>query len=75
MKFVNIHDAKTHLSKYIEEVRNEHSTVIICRNGDPICQLTEYKKPKGIKFGMLQGQIKMSDDFDDELPDEFWSPK
>ena len=25
-----------------------------------------------LKLGMFRGQIKMSDDFDDELPDEFW---
>lgn len=73
MKFVNIHDAKTNLSKYIEQVTNEHSVIIICRNGDPVCQITEYQKPKGIKFGILKDQIQMSDDFDDELPSEFWN--
>lgn len=72
MKFVNIHEAKTHLSRYIEEVNQDHSTIVICRNGDPVCQITEYKKPGGIKFGLLKGKMKVSEDFDNELPDEFW---
>ena len=32
---------------------------------------TEEKKEKRI-FGQFRGQIKIADDFDDPLPDEFW---
>lgn len=33
----------------------------------------ETKKPsKPIKRGLFEGQIKISDDFDDPLPDSFW---
>ena len=73
LKFVNIHDAKTNLSKYLDQICKDHSALIICKNGVPICQITEYKKPGGVRLGLLKGQIKMSDDFDDELPDEFWN--
>lgn len=75
LKFVNINDAKTNLSKYIEEICKDHSTIIICRNGKPVGQLVEYKQEKIRQIGILKGQIQMSDDFDDELPDDFWNFK
>ncbi len=70
MQFINIHQAKTHLSRYLEEVATTHQPIIICRNGKPIAQLSEYKKPKKRKSGALQGKIKISDDFD-QLPSNF----
>ncbi len=69
MEFVNIHEAKTHLSKYVGMVNSNNEIVVICKNGVPIAQLMEYKKPQKIKLGLLKGKIKISDDFDDELPD------
>ncbi len=70
MQFINIHDAKTNLSRYLEQVQHEHETIIICKNGQPIAQLTEYNKNKGRKLGLWKGKIKISDDFD-QLPEEF----
>lgn len=70
MLFVNIHDAKTNLSKYLEQVVSLHETIVICRNGKPIARLTEYIEPRQRKLGLLQGKIKISDDFD-QLPDDF----
>jgi prevent-host-death family protein len=69
MQFVNIHDAKTNLSKYLEQVHFSHEPIIICKNGNPIAQLTEYHPPSGRKLGLWQGQVHMSADFN-ELPDE-----
>ncbi len=48
--------------------------VLIEENGEPIAKLTPFEKPKEIKkrtAGLGKGYW-MSDDFDDELPDEFW---
>lgn len=70
MEFVNIHEAKTHLSKYLGLVENAHETIVICRSGKPIAKITEYKERKSRKLGILKGKIKMSEDFD-ELPKEF----
>ena len=69
MQFVNIHDAKTNLSKYLEQVHLSHEPIIICKNGKPIAQLIEYHQPKSRELGLWRGQIQMSDDFND-LPDE-----
>ena len=41
LKFVNIHDAKTNLSKYIDQICKDHSALIICKNGVPVCKLVE----------------------------------
>ena len=71
MHFVNIHQAKTHLSKYLEIVKNNSDEVfVICNNGTPIGQLIAYSKPKKKVLGLLKGKIKISDDFDTPLPEE-----
>ncbi len=49
--------------------------VLIEENGKPIAKLTPLEKPKEIKkrtAGLGKGTMWMSEDFDDELPDEFW---
>ena len=70
MQHINIHDAKTNLSKYLEQIANTHEAIIICNNGKTVAQLREYKKKKTRRLGLCKGQITMSDDFD-EIPDEF----
>ncbi len=70
MEFVNIYDAKTHLSQYLKRVSTNHEIIVICKNGIPIGQLVEYKGSVKRKIGLLKGKIKISDNFDDELPDE-----
>ncbi len=70
MHFVNIHDAKTNLSKYLEQVVNSHEAFVICRNGKPVAMLTEYVTPRHRKIGLLRKKIKIKDDFD-ELPGSF----
>ena len=69
MKFVNIHDAKTHLSKYIEELRKTHDPIVICKNGVPLVQLIEYIPSTPKKLGLLKGKITMADDFNAPLPE------
>lgn len=70
MEFINIYDAKTNLSKYIEKVNKNHEAIIICKNGVPVEQLSEYKLANARKIGLLKGKIQISDDFDAQLPDE-----
>ncbi len=65
MKIVNIHEAKTQLSKYLQEV-SEGKEVVIGKYGEPIAKLVPYmsEEPK-YKFGVLKGQITVADDFDE----------
>ncbi len=64
MRFLNIHDTKTNLSKYIQEVMTSHEPLTICKNGTPVAQLIEYKKAQIRKLGLVKNTIKISEDFD-----------
>lgn len=70
MQFINIHDAKTNLSKYLEQVHNSHEIIIICKNGKPIAQLIAYNKNTDRKLGLWKNKITIREDFD-QLPDDF----
>ena len=77
MKTVNIHEAKTHLSKLIEQASNGES-FIIAKAGKPIVKVTALGAPTGSevrRVGFMAGQISVPDDFDqmgrDEIKDLF----
>jgi prevent-host-death family protein len=66
MKTVNIHEAKTHLSKLLEQVAKGESFVI-AKSGKPIAKLTPLGAPVGNqarRTGFMKGQISVPDDFD-----------
>lgn len=69
MTKLNIHEAKTHLSRYLEEVQ-EGKTVLICKNGNPIAELKPIKSRKKLKgsiFGMGKHLGKLNDKFFEPL--------
>ena len=66
-KTVNIHEAKTHLSRLLEEVR-KGDEVIIAKAGKPLARLTPIRSKSPRKPGALKG--KLSKSFFDPLPDE-----
>jgi prevent-host-death family protein len=70
MTVVNIYDAKTQLSKLIEEAA-AGKDVVIARGGKPVARLTRLDTPKRkLKFGVLRGKIKIASDFDAPLPSD-----
>ncbi len=70
MHTVNIHEAKTHLSKLVEEV-GKGQEIIIAKSGKPMAKLTGISPAKPIrKPGFLKGKIKIADDFDAPLPED-----
>ena len=69
MQFMNIHQAKTNLSRLIEKTLAGED-VIIAKAGKPVAKLVAYKeKIKPRKPGLLKGKIWISDDFNDEDPE------
>jgi prevent-host-death family protein len=73
MTVVNIYDAKTQLSKLIEEAAAGRD-VVIARGGKPVARLTRLDSPKRkLRFGLLKGKIKIAEDFDAPLPGEILS--
>jgi len=70
MRIVNIHEAKTHFSKLVDNVIHGNE-VIIAMAGKPVAKLGPIKEKHKIHFGVLKGKIKIAKNFDDPLPNEF----
>jgi prevent-host-death family protein len=69
MRQVNVHEAKTQLSKLLEAVENGEQ-VVIARAGRPVAVLSAYKaETRRRHLGQFRGQCRMLADFD-ELPEE-----
>jgi prevent-host-death family protein len=67
---VNMHEAKTHLSRLVEHVEAGEE-IVINRAGQPVPRLVPFQRGTGPRrFGQLRGQIHIADDFDDRLPEE-----
>ncbi len=67
---VNIYEAKTQLSKLVDQAARGED-VVIARAGKPVARITALKPEKRpLKFGLLEGQGWIADDFNDPLPDE-----
>ena len=65
---VNVHEAKTHLSRLLERVERGQE-IVIARAGKPVARLVPVDpEPKRRPIGRDKGKIWMSDDFDDPLP-------
>jgi prevent-host-death family protein len=70
MKIINIHQAKTNLSRLIEAVITGEE-IVIAKAGKPLVKLIPYAEEKKERTpGGWEGQVFMSEDFDDELPPE-----
>ena len=74
-KVVNIHEAKTHLSKLLERIKSGEE-IIIAKAGTPIARLCPLATPPKRAPGLLKG--KLSKKFFEPLPEEelkAWEPK
>ena len=82
MRQVNIHEAKTHLSRLIEQAA-DGEPFVIAKAGKPMVRVVPLeepvKKPAPSRFGFLRGQLKVPDDFDtmgqDEIEKMFYGGK
>lgn len=66
MKTVNIHEAKTQLSKLIEEA-SKGEAFVIAKAGKPVVKVTALSAPTSAqirRLGFMEGQISVPDDFD-----------
>lgn len=68
-KAVNIHEAKTHLSRLIERVEAGEE-ITLARAGRPVAKLVPFKRllePRPL--GLWKGKVVIKPDFDDPLPE------
>lgn len=64
METVNIHAAKTHLSRLVDKAAAGHPFVI-AKAGKPLVQVTAIPSPRPAdRLGFMAGQIEVPDDFD-----------
>lgn len=62
---VNIHEAKTHLSRLVQSIRDGSTReIIIAVGGKPAARLVPYKPPARRPLGMDDGLVWISPDFD-----------
>jgi prevent-host-death family protein len=68
---VNVHEAKTQLSKLLAEVERGHE-IVIARDGEPVAKLVPFpvKRNKRLRVGDWKGRLWMAPDFDAPLSDE-----
>ncbi len=72
MKTVNIHEAKTHLSRLLEGVANGESFVI-AKAGKPVAQVTPIVEKVQRRIGFMEGQFEVPDDFNTMFAEEIRS--
>jgi prevent-host-death family protein len=68
MKMVNVHEAKTHLSRLLDRA-HAGEEIIIAKSGQPYARLVALagQQPKR-EAGTLKGKVALSDDFFEPLP-------
>jgi len=71
MTTVNIHEAKTHLSRLLAKVARGDE-VIIARGGKPVARLVPIQKARRMEqlLGIDKGRLWIAEDFDEPLPEE-----
>lgn len=70
MTEVNVHEAKTHLSKLLVRVARGEE-IIIARAGKPVARLVPIAARKGRRvLGRDKGKITIAKDFDAALPED-----
>lgn len=68
-KTVNIHEAKTHLSRLLRRVAAGEE-IVIARAGKPVARLVPLQKSRQRELGGDRGLFIVPEDFDEPLPDE-----
>jgi prevent-host-death family protein len=66
---VNMHEAKTELSRLVERALAGED-IVIARAGVPVVRLVPVQRSTQRKLGQWKGRVKFADDFNEPLPPE-----
>lgn len=70
VQIVNLHAAKTHLSRLVDQAAGGEE-IVIAKAGKPIAKLVPLDRPRPRRvLGILAGQFEMPEDFDAPLSEE-----
>ena len=68
-KTINVHEARTHLSKLLARVEAGEE-LIIARAGQPVARLIPFARPGKRTLGLDAGRGFIAPDFDGPLPED-----
>jgi prevent-host-death family protein len=69
----NVQEVKAQLSKLLQEV-DSGKEIIIAKSGKPMARISRIEEGSSkIRFGVLKGKVKVSDNFNAPLPDDLLS--
>ena len=66
---VNLYEAKAKLSELVDRAMAGEE-IVVAKSGKPKVRLVPVKAKPVRKFGLMKGEVWMSEDFDEPLPDE-----
>lgn len=68
---LNIHEAKTHLSRYLEKLARGE-TILLCKRNIPIAEIRPLPQQRKTKrpIGLAKGKFKVPPEFFEPLPPE-----
>ena len=68
---LNIHEAKTHRSRYLARLE-AGETIVLCRRNEPIAEIRALPRPHVTPrpFGLSKGELSVPPSFFDPLPGE-----
>jgi prevent-host-death family protein len=71
MKRVNVHEAKTHLSRYLERVERGE-VFLLCRRNEPVAELRPVRRPRSERrpAGLATGRLRVPPSFFEPLPED-----
>ncbi len=72
MTTVNIHEAKTHLSALLAEIELSGETVVICRKGKPIADLSPHAIPSRLNMHPTMSRIELRYEPTEDLTPDEW---
>jgi prevent-host-death family protein len=69
---VNVHQAKTHLSEYLDRIA-KGETIILCKRNTPVAEIRPLPRARQAKrpIGIAKNELKIPKSFFKPLPDEF----
>ena len=68
---LNIHEAKTHLSRYLSMIK-KGETILLCKRNEPIAEIRPLQSRRSEKrpVGLAKGQLTVPPEFFEPLPEE-----
>ncbi len=65
MQTVSLFDAKTHLSRLVDQIASgQEDEIVISRNGKPVARVLPIPADAGRRIGIARGEFEVPDDID-----------